>query len=96
MRIGVFSCKFGWEEEQLRRAAHRLGHSLSFFDPRDIAISVSTESLRASPLGTLDRILVRRTLEAQSAVASISSVVQRKGIVMLEPPSHYLSLYFAP
>ena len=92
MRIGVFSCKFGWEEEQLRCAAHSLGHSLDFFDPRDIAISVSTENLKATPLDMLDRILVRRTLEAQSAIASISSVVQRKGMVMLEPPLHYLSI----
>lgn len=89
MRIGILSCEFGWEEEQLCRAASDLGHRVMKTAPRSVPISVTPNHISLGGLEEMDRVLIRRTVEARDVVSAIARALKRLNVPTLEHADRY-------
>ncbi|MGK7900925.1 MAG: RimK family alpha-L-glutamate ligase [Hormoscilla sp.] len=91
MKIVILGAKFRESDEQLYKAACDRNHVVTYIHPNNISFSVVGNEIDLGYLSTVDRVLIRRTVEQSRKISTIATALKALQIPCIERPYHYTS-----
>ena len=91
MKIILLGATFRKSDELLFHAAQEQGHEISYINPNDVILSVVDDEINIDRLARADRVLIRRTAEQSTQIASIAVALESLNVPCMEKTFHYTS-----
>lgn len=91
MKIILLGATFRQSDKMLCHAAQKQQHDISYVNPNNVILSVVGDEINLDKLAQADRVLIRRTAEQSSQIASIAVALEALNVPCMEKAFHYTS-----